>query len=112
MGFFKLMTAATLATATLLAMPSTALAQTVSQDQSMNASARVVCTGTYSQSCTAEASASGQQSQRVVYRADGTPVVIHDVINTGLDTATLATVAGTLVTGATAVVIKLKNRAI
>jgi hypothetical protein len=125
MNLFKLISATTLSAALMLAMATTAGAQTVQQNQNTNTNTdvRVECTsGSYGQNlnCTvdAEANASGSQSQyvnlngrRVVYRADGTPVYVHDVVNTALDTNTMMVALSTLVTGAAGAVIKIKNRA-
>lgn len=116
MSFTKLITAATLAGALTLAMSGQALAAEMSQEQELktNSKVEVNCTaGAYGQdsTCTAkaESEASGKQTQKIVYRADGTPVVVHDVVNTGLDLPVMLTVAGTIVSGAAAAVIRLKN---
>lgn len=118
MSFSKLITAATLAGALTLAMSGQALAAEQSQEQSLktNSKVEVNCTaGAYGQNSTctakAEAEAYGKQSQKIVYRADGTPVVVHDVVNTGLDLPTLLAAAGTMVSGAAAAVI-LKTRVV
>jgi hypothetical protein len=121
MSFVKLISATALAiTFSLMVMPSEVTAQTMTQEQELNtnSSVSVTCTGGYGQSCTANANASahGRQYQqmngrRIVYRADGTPVVVHDVVNTGLDASMLTTVAGTTAAGLVAAVVKIKNRA-
>jgi hypothetical protein len=125
MNLFKMISATALSAVVMAAVASPVGAQTVNQDQSMdvNSDVHVECTsGSYGQNlnCTvdAEANASGEQSQsvdlngrRVVYRADGTPVLVHQVANTALDTNTMIAAFGTIVTGAAGVVAKIKNRA-
>ncbi|HYD35315.1 MAG TPA: hypothetical protein VD999_04570 [Vitreimonas sp.] len=118
----KLMTATTLAAALTLSMVSLASAQVMeqNQEQRVDNNVRVNCTtGAYGQSstCTAEAagSAYGRQYQRmenrqVRRRADGTLVYVHTTANTGMDMYSIVTVLGTVMTGSTAAVLKLKNR--
>lgn len=120
MSIVKLMTATTLAAALMVVMTSSALAQSMSQEQELNVnnSVKVNCTtGAYGQSstCTAEASgnASGKQSQRmdnVVCRRDGNCVYPHTTANTGADFGTMAAAATSLISGSVAAVIKLKKR--
>lgn len=125
MNIFKLISATALSAAMTLAMVTTAGAQTVQQNQNMNTNTdvHVKCTSVgYGSSldCTAEANAnaSGSQSQyvnlngrKVVYRADGTPVYVHNVVDTALDTNTMLVALSTMLTGAAGAVIKIKNRA-
>lgn len=120
MSSLKLMTAITLATALMLVvMPERTSAQVMEQSQELNVnnSVKVNCTtGAYGQSstCTAEASgsATGKQTQRIVYRADGTAIVVHTPVNAGSDLPATAAAVGSLMTGAIAAVIQLKNRVI
>lgn len=125
MNTFKMISATALSAALMLAMATTAGAQVVEQNQNMNADTdvHVECTsGSYGQNLNcvvdASASASGSQSQyvnlngrRVVYRADGTPVYVHQVADTALDTNTMLVALSTMLTGAAGAVIKIKNRA-
>lgn len=125
MNSFKLISATALSAAMMLAMTTTAGAQTVQQNQNMSANSdvHVKCTSVgYGSSldCTADATAnaSGSQSQyvnlngrKVVYRADGTPVYVHNVVDTALDTNTMLVALSTMLTGAAGAVIKIKNRA-
>ncbi len=83
--------------------------------QESSAYTEVVCdTGSYGQpiNCraTAEATASAPQTQRqYIRRADGTLVEVHRVINTGLDTTGVLSVAGLLVSGSMAAFTKIKS---
>lgn len=127
MSLTKLITATVLATAfALVVMPGTVEAQTLTQEQELqlDTNVRVTCTGAYGQNCTVEASASGDGEQRqriegvqvvykdgrrIVYRADGTPLY-HQVVNTALDFNAMAGVAGVIITGGVAGILKFKNR--
>ena len=125
MNSFKLISATALSAAMLLVTTTSAGAQTVQQNQNMNTNTdvHVECTsGSYGQNlnCKADATAnaSGSQSQyvnlngrKVVYRADGTPVYVHNVVDTALDTNTMFVALSTMLTGAAGAVIKIKNRA-
>lgn len=120
MNLFKMISATALSTALMLAMASGVNAQT-SQEQSLetNSDVRVECTsGSYGQNlnCTVDASSSarGNQSQvlgEVVYRADGTPVRVHQTANTALDFNTLVIALGTIATGGVGAALKITNRA-
>jgi hypothetical protein len=116
---FKLIFATVLAATLMQLVSGVASAQTMSQAQQLDQSVKVTCNvGAYGQnsSCTAEASQSGRQSQRmdapvstqVVYLQDGTTLIAHDPVNTGLDYQTLAAALGTIVSGSVA--FALKNR--
>lgn len=117
MSLVKLTLATTLAAALTLAMSSTALADTVKQEQELNTKSevKVTCTtGAYGQSstCTAEADAeaNGKQSQEIVYRTNGRAIVAHKPVDTGADVATTAAVSGTVLAGAAAAVVQIKSR--
>ncbi len=111
MSLKKLILATTIASGLLVgAMPTTALADTAEQNQKLQQEIEFECTtGSYGQNstCKATASQSGEQRQRI-YTRDG--VKFHKVLDTGLDTVTMATVSGILAVGATALVVKIKNR--
>ncbi len=119
MSVTKLITATTVALALVMSMSSTALAETrQEQELSTSSNVKVECTaGSYGQSSTckaeANASASGKQTQilgdAIVCRDGGKCFNPHKVVNTGMDTMTLVTVAGTVLSGAGAAVIKLKK---
>lgn len=131
MNIFKLISATALVTVLMVSVASATQGQVVQQGQEQDFEAdtdvSVTCTsGSYGQNlnCTADADThvSGSQSQsqyvnlggvnrRVAYRADGTPVYIHDPANTALDIQAMAVAAGTMLTGAAGAVIKIKSRA-
>ena len=95
MSLKKLILATTIASGLLVgAMPTTALADTAEQNQKLQQEIEFECTtGSYGQNstCKATASQSGEQRQRIY-------------------TVTMATVSGILAVGATALVVKIKNR--
>jgi hypothetical protein len=82
----KLLTASALAIALTLAMSTTALAQ--STEQSTETTVKCETSGNYGQdtNCTTNT----KTNQKVVYRADGTPVVVHDVVNSGVNGQVIA----------------------
>jgi len=90
--------------------------QAQSQSLDLNTHTEVVCeTGSYGQpvNCraTADASASATQSQRqYIRRADGTLIEVHRMVDTGLDTTGVLSMAGLLVSGSIAVFTKIKSR--
>jgi len=88
---------------------------TAEQEQKLNQEIEIECTtGSYGQNstCKATASQSGEQRQRIlgVFRKDGKFVPVHKPVDTGLDTATMAMVSGTLIAGSTAAFLKVKSR--
>jgi hypothetical protein len=126
MSKIKMISATALSAAVLLVSASSVQAQVVDQDQAVSVEndLHLSCTsGAYGQNlnCTADASgsATGTQSQfvnlggdqRVVYRTDGTPVLVHDTVNTALDFKTMAVAFSTMLSGAAGVVVKIKSRA-
>ena len=116
---------ATLTASALMLATSPVFAQ-IEQSQEMetnsNSNVKVDCDlGAYGQgTCYVEAnssaSASGSQSQKVlgakvVYRADGTPIYVHEMVDTSLDNSALLGLAGVLTSAGAVVISKIKNRA-
>ena len=117
---------ATLFTASTMLLASPVSAQSMEQSQDLdtnsNSSVKVDCDlGAYGQGtcyveANADASASGSQSQKVlgakvVYRADGTPIYVHEMVDTSLDNSGLLGLAGVLTSAGAVIVSKIKNRA-
>jgi hypothetical protein len=117
MNMLKLITALTLAaTLMVVAMPSTASAETLEQKQKLEQEVEIECTsGAYGQNttCKAKGKQTGEQSQKMegYFNSKGQYIRRHKVANTGLDTMTLSAVAGTLMIGSAAAVAKFKTRA-
>jgi len=112
---------ATLFTASTMLLASPVSAQSIEQSQDLdtnsNSSVKVDCDlGAYGQGtcyveANADASASGSQSQKVLYRADGTPIYVHEMVDTSLDNSALLGLAGVLTSAGAVIVSKIKNRA-
>ena len=123
MKIFKVTTSVLIAISILLVSDSIVLAQSVEQNQNteVDTSLNASCSsGNYGQNfnCTtqADSSAKATQSQkvlgvgsRVIYRADGTPVITHEPVNAAVDFNTLTTSVVALLTSSVAITIKLKN---
>lgn len=119
MSLTKIVTAVSLATALTLSMVSSVSAET-SQTQELNTKSEVkvnCTTGAYGQSsnCTAEAKAeaNGKQTQVLgdsVICRNGQCFRPHRVVDTGLDTVTMAGVTGTVIAGAGAAFALIKTR--
>lgn len=117
MKTLKLTLAVTLATVMFNGFVSQVVAQ-ADLEQEQNQELEVVCeTGDYGQNVNCRATGTQEQSQRATL--DGEPVVfkdgklvkLHEVVDTGLDTNSLVVAFGTMVSGAAATVIKIKNKA-
>lgn len=105
---------AILAAAVALQMSAVGVAaQEMSQEQELNQSVSVDCeAGAYGQSsCHVDATQSGKQSQRIVYRQDGSKVVVHQPVNTALDAKTMALIGSFMVLGIGSAVIGFRKRA-
>jgi len=115
MGLKKLILATTIASGLLVgAMPTTALANSAEQNQKLEQEFEVECTtGSYGQNstCKAKGKQTGEQHQEFTLR-NGKMIQKHKVLDTGLDTMSMATVTGVFATGAAAMVVKIKNRAV
>lgn len=88
------------------------------QEQNQNQELKVHCeTGAYGQNINCWAEGSQEQSQEltledgtiVIYR-DGRVIPVHQVVDTAVDPKTLTVLAGSLISGATATIIKLKSK--
>src|SRR5690606_28753401 len=109
----RYLTASTLALALMAAMFVTPVSAEVTAEQSQELEQSIECTvGSYGQNTTCKASQSGKQRQRIlgVFRKDGKFVPVHKPADTGLDTASLAVVGGTVVAGSAAAFLRAKSR--
>lgn len=112
MSLIKLISALTIASALLvIAMPYQVSAETLEQSQTLEQEFECKVEGYGIAKCYGKQR--GEQHQKIegFRRADGKFIRVHKVVDTGVDGYTLATVAGTLVTGVGAAILKIKNRA-
>src|SRR5690554_1876909 len=102
MTLFRYITASTIALALMVGVFVTPAMAETSAEQNQKLEQEIECTtGSYGQNVTCKAKQTGEQRQRIlgVFRKDGTFVPVHKTADTGLDAASMALVAGAVVTG-------------
>lgn len=116
MSLVRFITASTLAFALMVGLFVTpAMADTTAeQNQKLEQEIEIKCeTGAYGQNtkCEGKGKQTGEQSQKIkgIFR-NGKFIPAHQPVDTGLDGATLAVVAGLIVTGSAAAYVKFKTR--